>query len=55
MIEYIKNLFKPSKLIFIDKDGVEVQYKEHLVKEEMLIIETDTGLSKIPVSGLRIK
>ena len=57
MFNRIKEYFKAFKprAIFLDKDGKEIQYKEHLVKEEMLIIETKTGLEKIPTSGLRIK
>ena len=54
MFETIINYLKP-KTIFLDKDGEEIKYKEHLRDEEMLIIETETGLEKIPVSGLRIK
>lgn len=54
MINYIRNFFKP-KVIFLDEENKEIEYKEHLRDEGMLIIETDTGLEKIPVSGLRIK
>lgn len=54
MIRKIRNLFK-SKTIFLDKDNKEIQYKEYLEKEDTIIIETDTGLEKISVSGLGIK
>jgi hypothetical protein len=45
---------KPS-IIFLNSCGEEIKYEEHLTQEEMLIIKTDKGWEKIPVSGLRIK
>lgn len=41
-----------TRIAFFTEDGTEVVYKEHIESEQMLVIETDTGLSKIPVSGL---
>lgn len=50
----IINALKP-RVIFLDKDNKEIKYKKHLRDEEMLVIETESGLEKIPTSGLRIK
>jgi hypothetical protein len=54
MFDKIKEYFKP-RVVFLDKDNNEIEYKEHLRDENMIIIETPTGLEKIPVDGLRIK
>lgn len=55
MFDKIKEYFSKPRTVFLDKDNKEIKYKEHLRDEEMLVIETKTGLEKIPTSGLRIK
>lgn len=51
----IKKIFRkllPKKAVFLRKNGEEIKYKEYLKSEGMLLVESESGLEKIPISGL---
>lgn len=50
--KFIQNIFKKIPLRFYDQNGIEVNYLQFFEKEQMITIQTENGIEKIPVLGL---